>query len=55
MVILAGRIEDVLDVPIQRSHHADPGEHRRAAGGRDQDQRLHRGLGLCASRSVEVA
>jgi hypothetical protein len=32
MVILALRIEDALDVPPQRLHNADPGEHRRAAG-----------------------
>jgi hypothetical protein len=31
-------------MPMQRSHHADPGEHRRPVMFCDQHQRLHRGL-----------
>lgn len=31
-------------MPVQRSHYADPGEHRWPVTFRDQHQRLHRGL-----------
>ncbi|WP_363331180.1 hypothetical protein [Bradyrhizobium sp.] len=31
-------------MPMQRSHHSDPGEHRWPVMFRDQYQRLHRGL-----------
>ena len=31
-------------MPVQRPHHADPGEHRRPVMFRDQYQRLHRDL-----------
>ena len=31
-------------MPMERSHHADPGEHRRAVMFCNQQQRLHRGL-----------
>jgi hypothetical protein len=39
-------IELALDVAVQRSHNADPREHRRPARRRHQDQRFHRGLSL---------
>jgi hypothetical protein len=59
MGIFARRIEHPLDVAVQCTHDADPGEHRRAAECRDQDQGLHRGLpfrrsvlGLRKSRDV---
>jgi hypothetical protein len=31
-------------MPMERLHHADPGEHRRPVMFCDQQQRLHRGL-----------
>jgi hypothetical protein len=42
MRVFAIGIEHALDVAVQRSHDTDPREHRRAAGRRRQDQRLHR-------------
>jgi len=41
MRVLPLRVEHALDVAVQCSHHTNPCEHRRAARGRDQDQRLH--------------
>jgi len=38
------RLSELLLVRIQSRHHADPGEHRRAAMLGDQDQRRDRGL-----------
>jgi hypothetical protein len=40
----AGRSEHARDVTVQRSHDADPREHRRPAQRRDQDQPKHRSL-----------
>jgi len=58
-MVLTVRIEDALNVAVQRSHDADAGKHRRAARRRDQDQRFHcclplRGLmlGLWQPRDV---
>jgi hypothetical protein len=44
MRVFAIGIEHPLDGAVQRSHDTDAREHRRAAGRRHQDQRLHRGL-----------
>jgi hypothetical protein len=44
------RIENALDVTIQRPHDANAGEHRRAAVRRDQKKRLHRRLPFRAFR-----
>ena len=44
MMVFPVRIEHALNVSVQCSHDADPGEHRRATGFSDQDQDLHRGL-----------
>ena len=46
MLVLSRRVEHALDVPIQRSHDADPRKHRRPAKRCDQDQRFHRRLPL---------
>jgi hypothetical protein len=59
MMVFAIGIEDTLDVSVQRSHNADPREHRRAARCRDQDQRFHgclpfRGLMLGLRRFRDV-
>ena len=40
----SGPIKLLLDVTIERVHHADPGEHRRAAALGNQQQRFHRRL-----------
>jgi hypothetical protein len=44
MRLFARWIERALDVAVQCLRHANPREHRRAIGFRDQDQRLDRGL-----------
>ena len=44
MRVFARWIEFALYVPVQRSHHSDPREHRRAAQRRGQDQSFHRCL-----------
>jgi hypothetical protein len=46
VVILAIRIEHSLNVAVQGPHDADPREHDRPAGRRDQDQGFHHGLPL---------
>jgi hypothetical protein len=46
MMVLSVGIEHPHDVPVQRLHHADPGEHGRAAVLDHQHQRLDRGLPL---------
>jgi hypothetical protein len=46
MMGLPIRIELANLVVVQRSHDADPRQHRRAAFRRDQDQGLHRRLPL---------
>jgi hypothetical protein len=43
MRVFPVRIKHALDVPIERPHEADPGEHRRAAK-LGKKQRFHRGL-----------
>jgi hypothetical protein len=54
MVITIG-IEYALDMTVQRLHDADPGQHRRAAFRRDQDQGMSRN-GTCSrvARSTEA-
>ena len=44
MLLLTRRIEHPLDVAVQRSHHAYPGEHRRTVKFRNEEERRHRGL-----------
>jgi hypothetical protein len=44
MRLLPVGVERPLDVPVERPHDADPGEHHRAAKFRDQEQRFHCGL-----------
>jgi hypothetical protein len=41
MVVLPIRIKYALNVAVQCPHDADPGEHRRAARCRHQDQGFH--------------
>jgi hypothetical protein len=43
-MLLPIRIEHALNAAIKCAHDADPREHRRAARGCDQEQRLHRSL-----------
>ena len=44
MMFFAVGIELPNDVTVQRPHDADPGQHRRAAGLCNEDQRLHGSL-----------
>ena len=44
MRALSRRVELPLDMPIERPHHAYPGEHRWAAALGNKQKRLHRGL-----------
>jgi hypothetical protein len=44
MCVLPRRVELPFDMTIERSHHADPREHRRSAALSDQQKRFHRGL-----------
>ena len=41
MMSLAVGIKDPFDVTVKSPHDADPGQHRGAAGLRNEDQRLH--------------
>jgi hypothetical protein len=47
MCFLPRPVKLPFDVTIERSHHADPGEHRRATALGNQQKRLHRGLPFC--------
>jgi hypothetical protein len=44
MSLFPRRIEDALDVPIQRSHDAYPRKHRWPTMLRNEKQSFHRGL-----------
>ena len=44
MRILPRRVELPLDMTVERPHHADPGEHRRATALSNQQERFQRGL-----------
>ena len=47
MFFLPVWVELPFDMTIEPSHHADPGEHRRAIALSDQQHRLHRDLPFC--------
>ena len=54
MLFFPRRIEQALDVTIQRSHHAYPGKHRRTVMLRNEEERRHRGLPQCSLKRTDL-